>query len=155
VLIYAVMGVAIGYNTLLLAFVWTSSLRRRHGISLAEPWLLCFRLGFAALLIGSFTGALIAPRGGHSIGGVDGGPGMWVLGWSIQHGDLRVAHFFGLHGVQLLLAGAWLMQRIGLKPDRTRLGLLTLFCLWLAYTLWVLSEAVSGQAWHLAPYLSD
>jgi hypothetical protein len=49
--------------------------------------------------------------GAHTVGAPDGGPGLPVVGWSSQHGDLRIPHFFGLHGVQIIPLFAWLMQR--------------------------------------------
>jgi len=53
----------------------------------------------------------ISPVGGHTVGAPDGGNGLPGVGWSTQHGDLRIPHFFGMHAFQIVPALSWLLTR--------------------------------------------
>lgn len=102
--LFAVMGVFIVVNTVLGAWLLISWCRTDAWLPAAVVW--GIRLGLLMLVAGSVEGVRMVAHGGHTVGAADGGAGLPFLNWSTGHGDLRIAHFFALHALQIFpLAG--------------------------------------------------
>ncbi|MFD6073307.1 hypothetical protein [Amycolatopsis lurida] len=90
--------------------------------------------------------------GAHTVGLPDGGPGLPILGWSTVGGDLRIPHFLGLHGLQVLpllaLALGVLAARYPrLRDDVLRLRLVVIAGVGYAGLLALLTwQALRGQS---------
>jgi hypothetical protein len=123
--LFSIMGLAIVVVWMTSVAVTVALFRQRFS-DRSMGWAL--RLGLLITVLGSATGGLmIRPTGAqlaqahathrmptsgaHTVGAPDGGPGIPGTGWSLEHGDLRVPHFVGLHAMQILPMFAWLIGR--------------------------------------------
>jgi hypothetical protein len=123
--LFSVMGTAIALQTLTSVAVAIALWRQRFA-DRALGWAL--RLGMTITIIGAFSGGLMTRPttmqldqlragqpasivGAHTVGAPDGGPGLRGTGWSAEHGDLRVAHFVGLHALQALALLTFVLGR--------------------------------------------
>jgi len=88
------------------------------------------------------TGMLVS--GSHTVGAPDGGVGLPVTGWSREHGDLRVAHFVGIHAVQVLPAIVWLTAPLGSIVRRRRTVVVAGAAYFGLFAI-LLAQALSGQ----------
>lgn len=118
--------------------VWTAYIdylfftQKRFDAPAAYVW--GIRLGLLLFVVFAFEGFLMAGRLSHTVGAADGGPGLPVTNWSVRNGDLRVAHFMGMHALQILpLFGYYLARK-----SRQVILLATLY--------WLLVSAVLVQA---------
>lgn len=127
-LVFAVMGISIVCIWLGMLLLTIVLFRQPFG---GSAWGWSLRLGMVLALIGTGSGALMTlptPAqsaamhasgrmpivGAHTVGAPDGGRGLPITGWSADHGDLRIAHFLGMHGLQALPLLAWWFDRRGL-----------------------------------------
>ena len=125
--LFSIMGAAIAWLWLASVVVLVALFRQPFE---DRAWGWSLRLGMAITVLGAGIGGLmLGPTqsqledaraghkmttiGAHTVGAPDGGPGLPGTGWSTEHGDLRVPHFIGMHGVQALPLFAWLLARFG------------------------------------------
>ncbi len=107
---FSLMGVAIGVMTLFTAYIGILFFKS-HFSELPIAYLWGIRLGILLFVIFALQGYVMGARMSHTVGASDGGTGLRFLNWSVQYGDLRVAHFFGMHALQILpLAGFYLFS---------------------------------------------
>jgi len=107
--VFSAMGVLVAVvwaATLVVAVSATrTSARLPAGVRAVVP------LGTWLVLLGGSIGFVMIAAGKHSIGSSDGTGGrLPLVGWSSTNGDLRPAHFIGLHGLQLLIVVAALCE---------------------------------------------
>ncbi len=158
--LFFTMGGAILLQTVISVAVAVALWRQRFADQ-ALGWAL--RLGMMLTIGGAMTGSLMTRPtdaqladlragkpmtilGAHSVGGVDGGPGVPVTGWSRVHGDVRVPHFIGLHAIQVLALIAVALRRWR-RPESVRVKVvLAAAASYAALFLLLLWEALRGKS---------
>ncbi len=130
-----------------------------------RPFAWALRLGLLVTAVGSILGFMmtrptpdqlsamqagetVSIVGAHSVGVEDGGPGLPFLGWSTEGGDIRPAHFIGLHALQLIpLLGIFVNRRFAKRlSDGRRTALVAIGGFgYLGFVLLLLWQALRAQ----------
>lgn len=140
---YSLMG--IGAITMLSISGWLGVMILRHGET-GNAFVYVAGLSLiAGSVLGSLTGIFISMHQSHWVGSLhtDAG-GLPLFGWSGTGGDLRVAHFFGMHIMQAVPAATWLTSFVVPLHGRKAAGL-ALLCVAILITAATFVQALTGH----------
>jgi hypothetical protein len=140
--LFSVMGIFIVVNTLMAAWLLVLWFRTQGALPPAAVW--GIRLGLAMLLAGSLEGVRMVAHGSHTVGAADGLSGLPFVNWSLRYGDLRVAHFFALHALQLFPLAGIALARTHLRTDMQISALFGFVLVYGGAVWWMFAEAMRG-----------
>ncbi|HYD36870.1 MAG TPA: hypothetical protein VEA60_04615 [Allosphingosinicella sp.] len=140
-LMYALMGlfavILIG-STLPLAW----EIARRPAAGTRSDFIAAVAIGLVlTFLLGGGLGGYMSAQPGHDVGATGGH--VPLFGWNRSGGDLRVAHFLGIHAEQAIPILAALVAGWGARLRWAALGAGTVA--YVALTLAVFAQAVAGR----------
>jgi hypothetical protein len=134
---YSLMALAASLVTIYTAYVGVLFFKYSFP-ELPNYYVWAIRLGIIVFVIFSFEGFAMGSRMNHSVGALNDNSNWFILGWSKTVGDLRVAHFIGMHALQVLPFLSFYV----LKNTKWTIGLSVLYGL---LALMTLIQALQGK----------
>lgn len=132
-LLFGAMGILVGINVLLMILFIIETIRLKLKTKKSIQWAIL--MGWLIVFFGSWIGGQMISQASHAVGVVDGGAGLPLVNWSTIVGDLRIAHFFGLHGIQIIPLFAFWLSKKWTSSTRNQLIAVTVFGL--LYAAWI------------------
>ena len=139
---YSLMG--FGASVLVGACAWMGA-RILWWRGFADAWVVAAAVGLIlTCVLGGGFGGYLGSQMGHWVGGtLSDANGLPLFNWSRDGGDLRVAHFFGMHAMQVLPVAAMLIPTRWAHTTRL-IVVAALACLYTGLTTATFVQALAG-----------
>ncbi len=135
--IFSIMSFTITIFMLHTAYI-TFLFLQQESFAASPVLIMAIKLSLVVTILYAFEGFAMGAILKHTIGAADGGEGLPIVNWSKNNGDLRVAHFFGMHALQFIP-----IISILLAKTKTEVFLITsLYFLFVTFTL---IQAILGK----------
>jgi hypothetical protein len=135
--LFSMMAIAASVVTIYTAYVGVLFFSNNfENLPIYYVW--SIRLAMVLFVIFSFEGFAMGARLSHTVGAINDNSNWFILGWSKTFGDLRVAHFIGMHALQVLPMASYYL----LKSTKLTIAFSLLYAL-LALT--TLLQALKGK----------
>jgi hypothetical protein len=145
IILYAWMGITILISTVLSGWIGWLILKSKETIARPD---LRYAIGVGLVVgtaLGSLTAIYMSQQTGHWVGGVrNDATGSFFFGWSRTGGDLRVAHFIGLHAMQGIPLIGWLTSLVSTAAVKPAVIVSTVA--WILVTAAAFAQALAERA---------
>ncbi|MEM9621110.1 MAG: hypothetical protein AAF993_05640 [Pseudomonadota bacterium] len=141
-IMYSLMG--IGATSMVVVLVWLAWVIGRQQ-TISQPLILSIVLGLVATCLfgGGFGGYLGAQTSHWVNASATDANGILLFNWARDGGDLRVAHFFGMHAMQAIPLFAWLLPS-RLQANTACALVIAFTCAYCAFTTVTFVQAIQG-----------
>lgn len=144
-ILFAAMGILIAINVMIMVLFIFETIRLKLNTSKTVQWAIL--LGWIIVVVGSWVGGQMISQMAHNVGVADGGAGLPLVNWSTVAGDLRIAHFFGLHAIQVIpLFALWVSKKWS-DNTRNQIVIVTIFGLiysgWIGFTFYQAKQGIA------------
>lgn len=136
-IIFSFMGIFILMFTITFILICISFFRQKQ-FFISPSYVWGIRLGILFFILFSIEGGMMLTLMKHTVGGPDGSPGLPLTNWSTQYGDLRIAHFLGLHSLQVL-------PLLGYYIAKSKKQIIILSAIYFAMVMTVFIQAMMGM----------
>jgi hypothetical protein len=149
-ILYLFMGITIVSLTIATLFMAIQFIKQKE-YSINKTFSLSIKIGMILFVVFSFLGGYMTSINSHNIGGPIGQAGLPLVNWSTLFGDVRVAHFFGLHALQLIPLFGYYISKSSLSSNSAHKLVWLFASMYFLFIAFTFVQALMGRPFITSP----